>query len=59
MMGPPSIDCRPHVHVAGGAPDPLARSARWIVIPPQIDPQTALPNLGVYHPMTTARPQPY
>jgi hypothetical protein len=59
MVGPPSTDCRPRAHIAGAAPDRAARPARWIRIPPQIDPDTALPKLGVHDTITAGPPQPH
>ena len=46
-VGPPLDDYRERVYVAGRYPNVPARLVEWIRHAPTLDPQTAMPNVGV------------
>jgi cytochrome c len=46
-VGPPLDTMRQNLYVAGKFPNTPENLARWIVDPPALAPQTAMPNVGV------------
>jgi cytochrome c1 len=47
LVGPPLEDLARRVYVAGVLQNEPENLVRWIADPPAVDPQTAMPNLGV------------
>jgi cytochrome c len=46
-VGPPLHKMAQRAYIAGVLPNTPADMVRWLRDPPQIDPRTAMPNLGV------------
>lgn len=46
-VGPPLEDMARRVYIAGVVPNLPSEMIRWLVDPPQVDPLTAMPAMGV------------
>ena len=47
LVGPPLIHWSRRVYIAGELPNTPENLMRWIQHPPQIEPKTAMPDMGV------------
>ena len=47
VVGAPLVDYESQHHIAGELPNNAVNLARWIQNPQEIEPDTAMPNLGV------------
>lgn len=47
LVGPPLTEFARRTYVAGQVPNTADQLVRWIMTPQQIEPGTAMPNLGV------------
>jgi cytochrome c len=47
LVGPPLIHWSKRVYIAGELPNTPGNLTKWIQHPPQIEPKTAMPDMGV------------
>jgi cytochrome c2 len=47
MVGPPLIHWSKRVYIAGELPNTPENLMRWLQHPPQIEPKTAMPDMGI------------